>query len=192
MPKETNAAAQTRRPGRESRRLRDLRPPILTLGYLCPGPAASAPFPCGCRLSSWQLNSNLLFASCETGSGEADSKIEGWSNRCRRKRGCRSWHSGVVGCFDVGSFCDVAGCRSAGSNGGISSEATSDGEASTKPALQVWLAVSTSVASAMSQGVDQLAAAPTAASLPKRRATERQARMNIFCMRCIEGEKNLL
>jgi len=35
-----------------------------------------------------------------------------------------------VGCFDVGSFCEGAGCRSAGSNGVISSEATSCGEAS--------------------------------------------------------------
>ena len=35
-----------------------------------------------------------------------------------------------VGCFDVGNFCDGVGCRSADSNGGISSEATSSREAS--------------------------------------------------------------
>jgi len=38
--------------------------------------------------------------------------------------------AGGVGCFDVGNFCEIAGCRSAGSNGCISSEATSGGEAS--------------------------------------------------------------
>jgi len=36
-----------------------------------------------------------------------------------------------VGCLDVGNFCEGAGCRSAGPNGVISSEATSGGEAST-------------------------------------------------------------
>ena len=35
-----------------------------------------------------------------------------------------------VGCLDVGNFCEGAGCRSAGSNGVISSEATSGGEES--------------------------------------------------------------
>jgi len=38
--------------------------------------------------------------------------------------------TGGVGCFDVGNFCEIAGCRSAGSNGIISSEATRSGEAS--------------------------------------------------------------
>ena len=38
--------------------------------------------------------------------------------------------AGKVGCFEVGNFCEIAGCRSAGSNGVISSEATSGGEAS--------------------------------------------------------------
>jgi len=33
--------------------------------------------------------------------------------------------AGRVGCFDVGNFCEGAGCRSAGSNCVISSEATS-------------------------------------------------------------------
>jgi len=35
-----------------------------------------------------------------------------------------------VGCLDVGNFCEGAGCRLAGPNGVISSEATSGGEAS--------------------------------------------------------------
>ena len=35
-----------------------------------------------------------------------------------------------VGCFEVGSFCKGAECRSAGSNGVISSEATGGGQAS--------------------------------------------------------------
>ena len=38
--------------------------------------------------------------------------------------------AGGVGCFDVGNFCEIAVCQSAGSNGSISSEATSGGEAS--------------------------------------------------------------
>ena len=38
--------------------------------------------------------------------------------------------TGGVGCFDVSTFCEGAGCRLAGSNGIISSEATSGGEAS--------------------------------------------------------------
>jgi len=38
--------------------------------------------------------------------------------------------AGGVGCFDVGIFCECAGCRSAGSNGVISSEETSGGEVS--------------------------------------------------------------
>jgi len=46
-------------------------------------------------------------------------------------------------------------------------EATSDGEASAKPTLQVWSAVLMSVGSAMSHCVDELA--PTAACLPKQR-----------------------
>jgi len=45
--------------------------------------------------------------------------------------GAEAGAAGGVGCFDVGSFCDGAGCRLADSNGGISSEATSSGEAST-------------------------------------------------------------
>jgi len=44
--------------------------------------------------------------------------------------GAEAGAAGGVGCFDVGSFCDGVGCRSADSNGGISSEATSIGEAS--------------------------------------------------------------
>jgi len=43
--------------------------------------------------------------------------------------------AGGVGCFDVGNFCDGVGCRSADSNGGISSEATSSGKASVSPGL---------------------------------------------------------
>ena len=44
--------------------------------------------------------------------------------------GAKVGAAGWVGCFDVGSFCDGVGCRSADSNDGISSEATSCGEAS--------------------------------------------------------------
>ena len=44
--------------------------------------------------------------------------------------GANAGAAGGVGCFDVGNFCEIAGCRSAGSNGCISSEATSGGEAS--------------------------------------------------------------
>jgi len=44
--------------------------------------------------------------------------------------GAKAGAAGGVGCFDVGSFCDVVGCRLADSNGSISSEATSSGEAS--------------------------------------------------------------
>jgi len=36
---------------------------------------------------------------------------------------------GGVGCLDIGSFCEGAGCQLAGSNDVISSEATSGGEA---------------------------------------------------------------
>jgi len=38
--------------------------------------------------------------------------------------------AGRVGCFDVGNFCEIAGCRSVGSNSIISSEATSGREVS--------------------------------------------------------------
>jgi len=44
--------------------------------------------------------------------------------------GANAGAAGEVGCFDVGHFCEIAGCRSAGPNGVISSEATSGGEAS--------------------------------------------------------------
>jgi len=44
--------------------------------------------------------------------------------------GAEAGAAGGVGCFDVGNFCEGAGCRSAGPNGGISSEATSGGEGS--------------------------------------------------------------
>jgi len=44
--------------------------------------------------------------------------------------GTEAGAAGGVGCFDVGSFCEIAGRRSAGSNGVISSEATSVREAS--------------------------------------------------------------
>jgi len=43
--------------------------------------------------------------------------------------GAKAGAAGGVGCFDVGNFCNGVGCRSADSNGGISSEATSSGEA---------------------------------------------------------------
>jgi len=74
---------------------------------------------------------NLLFASCDVVSWEADSKIEALEQSKQTKEG-------------------VPKC-----------------------ALQVGSAVSTSMASAMAQGVDRLA--PTAASHQKRRATDRQA-----------------
>jgi len=44
--------------------------------------------------------------------------------------GAEAGAAGGFGCFDAGNFCDGVGCRSADSNGGISSEATSGGEAS--------------------------------------------------------------
>jgi len=44
--------------------------------------------------------------------------------------GAEAGAAGGVGCFDVDNFCEIAGCRSAGSNGVISSEATSGREAS--------------------------------------------------------------
>jgi len=44
--------------------------------------------------------------------------------------GAEAGAAGGVGCFDVGNFCEIASCRSAGSNGVISSEATSSGETS--------------------------------------------------------------
>jgi len=44
--------------------------------------------------------------------------------------GAEAGAAGGVGCFDIGNFCEIAGCRSAGSNSVISSEATSGGEAS--------------------------------------------------------------
>jgi len=44
--------------------------------------------------------------------------------------GAEAGAAGGVGCLDVDNFCEGAGCRSADSNGGISSEATSSGEAS--------------------------------------------------------------
>jgi len=39
--------------------------------------------------------------------------------------GAEAGAAGGVGCFDVGNFRDGAGCRSADSNGGISSETSS-------------------------------------------------------------------
>ena len=42
--------------------------------------------------------------------------------------GAEAGAAGGVGCFDVGNFCEIAGCRSAGSNSVISSEATGGGE----------------------------------------------------------------
>ena len=51
-------------------------------------------------------------------------------NRSKRKRGAEGGAAGGVCCFDVGNFCDGVECRSADSNGGISSEATIRGEAS--------------------------------------------------------------
>ena len=65
---------------------------------------------CGCcRLSCWHLNSNLLFA--RVGSWEeADSKIESWEQLKQAKEGVLKQALGGVSCFDVGSFCDVAGC----------------------------------------------------------------------------------
>ena len=70
--------------------------------------------------------------------------------------------AGVLGCFEVCSFCDLQGpgCRSAGSNGGISSK-----RQATERQLQVWSAVLMSVGPAMSHCVDELA--PTAACLQK-------------------------
>jgi len=59
------------------------------------------------------------FKDTELGEIEADER-----------RGAEAGAAGGVGCFDVGSFCDSVGCRSADSNGDISSEATSSGEAS--------------------------------------------------------------
>ena len=47
-----------------------------------------------------------------------------------KRGGAEAGTAGGVVCFNVGSFCDGAGCRSAGSNGSISPEVTSDGEAS--------------------------------------------------------------
>jgi len=44
--------------------------------------------------------------------------------------GAEAGAAGRVGCFDVGNFCEIAGCRSAGSNGVISSEATVGGAVS--------------------------------------------------------------
>jgi len=44
--------------------------------------------------------------------------------------GAEAGAAGGVGCFDVGNCCEIAGCRSAGSHGIISSEATSGGEVS--------------------------------------------------------------
>jgi hypothetical protein len=35
--------------------------------------------------------------------------------------GAEAGAAGGVGCFDVGNFCEIAGCRSAGSNSVISS-----------------------------------------------------------------------
>ena len=48
----------------------------------------------------------------------------------QEKGGAEAGAAGGVGCLDVGSFCEDAGCRLADSNGGISSEATNSGEAS--------------------------------------------------------------
>ena len=45
--------------------------------------------------------------------------------------GAEAGAAGRVCCFDVGNFCEGAGCRSVGPNGVISSEATSDREVST-------------------------------------------------------------
>jgi len=46
------------------------------------------------------------------------------------KGGAEAGAADGVYCFDVGNFCEGAGCRSAGPNGVISSEATTGGEVS--------------------------------------------------------------
>jgi len=62
------------------------------------------------------------------GSRFKDRELE--AIKADERGGARVGAAGGVGCFDVGNFCEIAGCRSAGSNGVISSEATSGGEAS--------------------------------------------------------------
>jgi len=47
-----------------------------------------------------------------------------------KRGGAEAGAAGGVCCFDVGNFSEGAGCRSAGPNGVISSEATSSGEVS--------------------------------------------------------------
>jgi len=120
---------------RKSRRLHDLRrlrTPQLMLDCLCLGPAA--PFSCGCcRLSCWHSNLNLRFASCSQLSKGAGKQIQKWRDGSIQKRergGAKAGAAGDVGCVDVCSFCEGVGCRSSDSNGIISSQATSNGEAS--------------------------------------------------------------
>ena len=71
---------------------------------------------------------NLLFARVVMGSRFKDKGLG--SIKADKRGGAEAGAAGGVGCFDVGNFCEITGCRSAGSNGVISSEVTSGGEAS--------------------------------------------------------------
>ena len=84
-------------------------------------------FSCG-TFSLW-LPSIVLLATkfeipvCEGGlMGSRFKDRELGEIKADERGGAETGAAGGVGCFDVGSFCDGAGCRSADSNGGISSQ----------------------------------------------------------------------
>ena len=71
---------------------------------------------------------NLLFARVVMGSRFKDRELG--AIKADERGGAEAGAAGRVGCLDVGNFCEGAGCRLADSKDGISSEATSSGEAS--------------------------------------------------------------
>jgi len=88
-------------------------------------------WPCCCGTTSLGLLSIVLSATkfespvCECGLMGSKFKNRGLGAiEADERGGAEAGAAGGVGCFDVSSFCEGAGCRSASSNGVISSEAT--------------------------------------------------------------------
>ena len=90
-------------------------------------------WPCCCDTTSLWLLLIVLSATkfespvCEGGFLGSRFKKRGLGAiEADGRGGAEAGAAGGVGCFDVGIFCEGAGCRLADSKGGISSEATSD------------------------------------------------------------------
>jgi len=94
-------------------------------------------WPCCCgTISLWLLLIVLSATKFESPVCEGGLMGSRFKNRglgaieADERGGAEAGATGRVCCFDIGSFCEGAGYRSAGSNGVISSEATSGREAS--------------------------------------------------------------